>query len=42
MFENCALMIYYAASSGNFLTEVLEQPVRPVFSGQESKKLWDS
>jgi len=31
----CTLLGYYAAYSGNFLTEVLGQPIGPFFKGQE-------
>jgi len=34
--ENCALLGYYAASRGQFLTHVSGQPVGPNFMGQES------
>ena len=36
--ENCAVLGYHAASSGNSLTDVSGQPIGPVFKGQESKK----
>jgi len=36
--ENCALLGYYAASSGIF-TYDLEQCTAPIFKGQESKFL---
>ena len=32
--ENCALLGYYAASSGKSLTDVWGQPVGPTFKGQ--------
>jgi hypothetical protein len=34
--EDCALLSYYAASSGNFFTEVSGQPIGPIFRNQES------
>ena len=36
--ENCFLMGYYAASSGNSLHIFSEQPIDPIFKGQEPKK----
>jgi len=35
--KNCALLGYYAASSGNF-SDVSRQPIGPIFSGQESQR----
>jgi hypothetical protein len=34
--ENRELLNYYAASCGNFLTDVSGQPIGPIFTGQES------
>jgi len=34
---NCALLGYYAASSGNFFTDLSGQPVGPIFKGQEER-----
>jgi hypothetical protein len=36
--ENCALLRYYAASCGEFLTDVSGQHIGPIFRDQESKK----
>jgi len=38
--ENCALMGYYTASSGNFLLTFRGNLTGPIFRGLESKK-WD-
>ena len=35
---NCALLGYYAASGGEFLTDVSGQNIGPIFSDQEYKK----
>jgi len=43
-YENCALLSYYAASSGNYLTGIPEKLILPIFEGQESfgiLELWD-
>jgi len=37
VYENCTLLGYYTMSSGIFLTNVLGQPICPVFNGQESR-----
>jgi hypothetical protein len=38
-YENCALLGFHAANSGNFLADISEIHVGPVFGGQESKKI---
>lgn len=36
--ENCAVLGYYAASTGNtYVSDVLEQPIGPFFMGQKRK-----
>jgi len=40
--ENCTLLGYYAASSGNSLSMFLGHPIRPIFKFQESKKAMSS
>jgi hypothetical protein len=35
--KDCGLLGAYAATSGKFLTDVLGQPIGPIFRGQESK-----
>ena len=37
-FENCALLTYCAATSGNYLPTFPENHIGPIFRGQESKK----
>jgi hypothetical protein len=36
--ENCTLLDYYAASSGNFLLKFQEKPIGPIFRVQKSRE----
>jgi uncharacterized protein YqkB len=37
--ENFAPLGYYAASSGNFLTDILRQTISPIFNSQEFDRM---
>ena len=37
--DNCTLLGYYAASCGNFFTDVSGQPVGPIYRGQGSRRM---
>jgi len=37
--ENCVLLGYYAVNRWQFLTDVSEQPIGPIFRGHEYKRI---
>jgi hypothetical protein len=37
VYENCPLLDYYTVSTAKFRTDILGQPIFPIFMGQESK-----
>ena len=39
VYENCALLAYYAAGSGNLLPTFRDKPVGTIFKGHESSQL---